>query len=107
MVTGCPASAPITATIIAITPTILGTTTIATGIATKRNFGAPSNGRPLLCAAAPAAILRASSRKMLKIYMGRWGFQRRRVGVSHEAFAVHPWRFRGCRLHRISSTGCP
>jgi len=74
MVTGCPASARITATIIAITPTILGITTIATGIATKRNFGAPSNGRPLLCEAAPAAILRASSRKMLKINMGRWGF---------------------------------
>jgi hypothetical protein len=68
-----PGRARITATIIAITPTILGTTTSATGIATKRNFGALSNGRPLLCAAAPAAIRRASSRKMLEIKYGALG----------------------------------
>jgi len=31
--------------------------------------------------------------------MERWGFSRR-IGGSHEAFAVHPWSFRGHPLRR-------
>src|SRR6516165_9244879 len=46
------------------------------------------------------AIRRALSCKVLEINMEHWGFQRRRIGGSHEAFAVHPGSFRSYRLHR-------
>jgi hypothetical protein len=53
-----------TATVIATTPTILATTTIATGIATKSNFGAASTDSSASLAIF-AAIRRASSHAKL------------------------------------------
>jgi hypothetical protein len=49
-----------------------------------------------------AAIRRASSRKVLEINYGRWGFQERvSSGAVHEAFAIYCGSFRGCLARRF------